>query len=129
MDLRELQGLEQFTGSENFYRINRMCPNVIMTDGAHHVAIHAEAYWLMEAIASHLRYSVHDTDKGETYVVCKLTVKDKQADIVIDNGNDGARRVEYAHQRIEYTDFPLDAMMLYATYDGEYWTIMLPSEY
>lgn len=129
MDLRELEGLEQFTGSENYYRINRIYPNVIMTDGAHYVAVHAQAYWLMEAIASHIRYSVHNTDRDETYVVCKLIVKDNQADLIIDNGNDGARRAEYAHQRIEYTDFPLDEMKLYAAYDGEYWIVMLPSEY
>jgi hypothetical protein len=42
--------LAQFTGSDNWYRhgINR---NVLFTDGAHHVAEHGGAYWLLDEIA------------------------------------------------------------------------------
>ncbi len=32
-------------------------------------------------------------------------------------------------QGINYTDFPLDEIKLYVCYDGEFWCVMLPSEY
>ncbi|CAN1484479.1 hypothetical protein MCEMAEM4_00007 [Burkholderiaceae bacterium] len=35
----------------------------------------------------------------------------------------------YARQKIEYTDFPLSEIKLYCQFDGEYWVIMLTSEY
>ena len=36
---------------------------------------------------------------------------------------------EHARQEIPYTDFPMQAISLYACWDGEHWVIMLPSEY
>jgi len=36
---------------------------------------------------------------------------------------------EHARQEIEYTDFPLSEMVLYACWDFEHWVLMLPSEY
>ena len=32
-------------------------------------------------------------------------------------------------KQIPYTDFPMEAVSLYACWDGEHWVIMLPSEY
>ena len=36
---------------------------------------------------------------------------------------------EHARREIPYTDFPMQAISLYACWDGEHWVIMLPSEY
>jgi hypothetical protein len=36
---------------------------------------------------------------------------------------------EHARQAIPYTDFPMSEITLYASWDGEHWVIMLPSEY
>jgi hypothetical protein len=36
---------------------------------------------------------------------------------------------EHARLEIPFTDFPLDEQTLYASWDGEHWVIMLPSEY
>ena len=33
---------------------------------------------------------------------------------------------EHAMQEIPYTDFPMQAISLYACWDGEHWVIMLP---
>ena len=35
----------------------------------------------------------------------------------------------FIHQAIEFTDFPLTEIDLYCAFDGEDWTLMLPSEY
>jgi hypothetical protein len=47
------------------------------------------------------------------------------ADIVIEDGN----TQELAKQHIEYTDFPLDTFVFYAVWAGEFWVLMLTSEY
>ena len=45
--------------------------------------------------------------------------------MVYEDGNDH----ELARQEIAYTDFPLEAITLYACWDTQHWVIMLPSEY
>ena len=35
----------------------------------------------------------------------------------------------FIQQAIEFTDFPLTEIDLYCAFDGEHWTLMLPSEY
>jgi hypothetical protein len=45
--------------------------------------------------------------------------------LTLDDGNDNV----LAEQFIEYTDFELDMIKLYACYNGDVWVIMLPKEY
>ena len=47
------------------------------------------------------------------------------AEIVIEDGNTNA----LAKQQIEYTDFPFENFMFYAVWAGEFWVLMLRSEY
>jgi hypothetical protein len=47
------------------------------------------------------------------------------AQVVIDDGDENI----LAQQVIEYTDFPLNEITLFACWTGEYWVIMLTSEY
>ena len=114
--------LTQFSGTENYYRI---MPNVLMTDGAKFVADKAGAYWLMTAIASYLP----DFTNKETFIVAnlkvKLTATASTALLKLDDGNDNI----LAEQFIEYTDFELDELKLYACYNGDVWVVMLPREY
>ena len=114
--------LTQFSGTENYYRI---MPNVLMTDGAKFVADKAGAYWLMTAIASYLP----DFTNKETFIVAnlkvKLTATASTALLKLDDGNDNI----LAEQFIEYTDFELDELKLYACYNGDVWVLMLPKEY
>ena len=44
--------LDQFTGSEHWYR-HPLYPSITYTDGAHHVAEAGGAFWLLDAIVSH----------------------------------------------------------------------------
>lgn len=109
--------LNQFIGTEKYYRITRIH---FLTDGTKYLAEKAQSFWLMDAIASHLPKYFHDT-----FCVANLTVNKSSAVLKIDDGNGNV----YASQKIEYTDFPLNEIKLYCSFDGEYWVIMLTSEY
>src|SRR6202142_3799198 len=99
--------LAQFTGSESWYRhaINR---NVLYTDGAHHVAEHGGAYWLLDQIAI-----IQPYDKAvaaEEFQVWKLVVRpDRTATL---NCEDGNYNVVYT-QQLELTDFPVETITLW----------------
>jgi hypothetical protein len=109
--------LSQFIGTEKFYRIT---PRHLLTDGTKYLAEKAHSFWLMDAIASHLPKYFHDY-----FCVANLKVNGTRAVLTIDDGNGNV----YAKQSIEYTDFPLKEIKLYCSFDGEYWVIMLTSEY
>jgi len=113
------QDLNQFTGSENWYRhaLNR---NVLYSDGAKYVADEGGAYWLLDAIALCQRHERRVAAKP--FQVWRLTVReDRTASLVCDDGNDN---IVYA-QHIEFTDFPADEITLWFA-NG---VIYLPSEH
>ena len=114
--------LHNFSGTEHYYRIT---PDTVMTDGAKFVADKGEAYWLMIAIASYLP----ELTCKETFIVATLnvtpTATSRHAILKLDDGNENVP----AQQYIEYTDFELDEIKLYACYNGDVWVIMLPREY
>lgn len=114
----DLETLNQFTGTERYYRISR---KHLLTDGTKYLAEHAECFWMMDAIASHLE-EIGTTD---WFVVVKTIVRDSAALMIYGDGNDR----EHARQEIPFTDFPLPEITLYASWDGEHWVIMLPNEY
>jgi hypothetical protein len=117
---RELKNaLSYFTGTTKYVRIS---PKTVLTEGAHYLAETASCYWLMDLYASHL--SVIDPDV-ESFTCLKLIKSDNGADIVIEDGNTHA----LAQQHLEYTDFPLDTFVFYAVWAGEFWVLMLRSEY
>ena len=110
--------LAQFTGTQHYYQIS---PYAMLTDGTKHLAHEAVAYWLMDAIASYLP----QFSGREEFIVAKLNVAASKADLVLDNGNGHVLDT----QHIEYTDFPLSNIQLYACWGGEFWVLMLTSEY
>ena len=110
--------LKHFTGTERYYRISR---RHLLTDGAKYLAELASCFWLMDAIASHLS----EMGTNEWFVVIKTQVKRTRAVMVYQDGNGR----ELARQEIGYTDLPTDHIDLYASWDGDHWVIMLPSEY
>ena len=114
-----LSALSQFTGTEKYYRLY---PKVVLTDGTKYLADEAGCYWLMDLYASHL--ALIDANV-ESFTCLKLIKSDNGADIVIEDGNTHA----LAQQHIEYTDFPLDTFVFYAVWAGEFWVLMLRSEY
>jgi hypothetical protein len=120
METKELQNaLAQFTGTEHYYQIY---PKVVLTDGTKYLADVAGCYWLMDLYASHLA----SVDPNiESFTCLKLTKRGLGAEIVIEDGNTYA----LTKQQIEYTDFPLKNLMFYAVWAGEFWVLMLQSEY
>ena len=113
-----LNHLEQFYGTQYYYPL---WPKVFLTDGAQFLAQEAACYWLMDAIASYLP----QFNGREEFIVAKLNVAASKADLVLDNGNGHVLDT----QHIEYTDFPLASIQLYACWGGEFWVLMLTSEY
>ena len=117
-----LQDLPNFYGTENYYRLSPVFPNFVLTDGALYLAENAGAFWLMDAIASHL-----GSYKNEGFVVAKL-LRAKASNgwiLRLEDGNDGL----LADQIIEYSDFPLDEITLYVIQQDDLWVILLTSEY
>lgn len=112
--------LAHFTGSETFYR-HALMRSVVYTEGVQYLAERASAYWLVDKIAA---LQLESKIKREAFQVWKLTVADSKATLVCEDGNNNAVYSE----RIEFTDFPLDHINLYAVM-GEQRVIMLPSEY
>jgi len=110
--------LTEFTGTERYYRISR---RHLLTDGTKYLAEQAECFWLMDAIASHLV----EIGTADWFVAVKITVQNSAALMVYSDGNGN----EHARQEIPYTDFPVARQVIYASWDGEHWVLMLPSEY
>ena len=115
-----LNTLPNFYGTESYHRWSVLFPRFVMTDGAKYIADSCDAYWLMDAIASHFK-----SYKSNGFVVAKLKQHKKGFVLRIEDGNDNA----FATQAIEYSDFPLDETMLYVVDNGDFWVILLPSEY
>ena len=110
--------LSLFTGTEHYYRLNRLC---LLTDGTKYLAEAAGAFWLMDAAASYLI----ELGTADWFVQVKLVVTGSSAVLTLEDGNGHVR----ARQVIPYTDFPIPQQILYACWDGEHWVLMLPSEY
>jgi len=110
--------LNQFIGTEKYYRISR---RHLLTDGTKYLAEAAECFWMMDAIASHLC----EIGTEDRFVSVRVQVTESRAVMIYEDGNDR----EHARQEIPYTDFPLNSITLFACWDQENWVIMLPSEY
>lgn len=109
--------LQQFTGSETFYR-NPLFRGSIYTEGVKYLADKAGCYWLIDDIFAHQALAAL---KGQPFQVWKITVQHHRAEIAVEDGNDTILKTF----RISYTDFPLEAFTLWLVDN----TLMLPSEY
>lgn len=117
------KSLVQFTGTEEWHRWSVLFRNALLTDGTKYLAETAGAYWLMDIIASWNK--TDDKVMDEYFQVWRLEVHpDHSATITATDGNDN----EIARQEIEYTDFPLQEIELYASNEDDYIIIMLKSE-
>lgn len=122
--------LAHFTGSQEFYR-HPLNQQVVYTEGVRFLAEQAEAFWLVDAIASYfgspeMRDAIETDSRLESLQFWKLTVQDNAAELVMaaDTGVPPAIR-----QRIEFTDFPLEQIDIWAGFNGDGWTLYLPSEH
>ena len=123
--------LAQFTGSTQWFRheFNRA---VIYTEGIRYLAEHGKAYWLIDAIASHLASAEFHraASKDERISLMhfwKLAVKPDQSALLTAIPDSG--EPEFIQQTIPFTDFPLDEIDVWAQRDSRHWVLLLPSEY
>jgi hypothetical protein len=115
-----LNALPNFYGTENYYHYSPIFKNFLLTDGAKYIAEACDAYWLVDLFASHL-----PAYKDEGFAVLYLKVKGGKATVQIEDGNGKVLK----KQKIEYTDFPLDQIVLYCCPQDDQFVLMLPSEY
>ena len=121
-----LENLNQFTGSENYFR-HGIVRNFIYTDGVKYVADEAGAYWLIDEIALANKFDIKL--KGEDFQTWKLTVNDSKAALVCTDGNNHI----LISKEIPFTDFPADHIDFYVVSAEDFGEgvrmMMLPSEY
>jgi hypothetical protein len=108
--------LGMFTGSETLYR-NPLYGALTYTEGARHVAMAGEAWWLLDLIAS---YRNRRKVRGEAFQIWTLTVTGQAGLVTCDDGNDH----QLVSQLIPFTDFPLATITLLVCDH----VLMLPSE-
>ncbi len=113
------------TGTSQYIKHN-MNRNLVFTDGVNQVRTDADAFWLVDAIASH--------QKTEEFQIWELKVNSDKSAVLTMKEDSG--RPELVRQEIPYTDFPLDEIKFYVELGGygtaDHWTpclvLMLPSE-
>lgn len=115
--------LAGFTGTESYHRLTCM-HNFLATDGVAYLAEHAGVFWLMDVIASHL--SSVPRDQG--FVIARYAGT-PGASGLFSLTDDIPANETYAMQSIEFSDFPLDEIVLYVVRQGAQWVVMLRSEY
>lgn len=130
MSALSLADLRQFTGGGDCYQ-HELNSRVIYTEGVRYLAEHGGAYWLIDAIASYygspqMRRAIASDPRLETLQFWTLTVHDTAAQLVAraDSGNE-----PFILQDVPFTDFPLERVDVWAGFDGQRWTLYLPSEH
>ena len=110
--------LSQFIGTTQYHRVSL---NLVLTDGVHFLAEKAGAFWLVDVVRS-----VLPNMGKQDFLSIKLNKRENSSAIVtITDGNE----TELYKQEIEYTDFPLDEIQLFAQKSWRDWVLMLTSEY
>lgn len=104
--------------SENYWA--HWTKRLVYTDGVKCLADNAEAYWLVDIVAS---YQGQHPAKNEPFQCWVLSRRTGTAFVI--EMNDGRTKNAMIRQEIEFSDFPLDTITLYLC-DG---VLMLTSEY
>lgn len=107
--------LDMFTGTQHWYK--HMC-GTTYTDGIKYLADKAQAYWLLDIVASY-----QPKHKDKPFQIWKLTVNKDQTAVV--TMKEDSNKPIVIKQKIPYTDFPLHEIEFYCI-DG---VMLLKSEY
>lgn len=122
---REIEdGLAQFYGTDQYHRLSPLHGKLVCTDGVAWLAEAAGAYWLIDAIASWQPTALKDPMLREIQF-WRLKRDGAGARLAcLRDSND-----EAFAQEIEFTDFPLDEIELFACQCDPYIVLMLRTEY
>jgi hypothetical protein len=126
--------LPSFTGTTTWTRYSpALFRQLLLTDGVKFLADNAGAYWLCDAIGSHIFTNPRLSPQLEYFQVwtfrrAAINELDKPHRLWVTNGNDKKAIVE---QLIDYSSFPLPEIVLWAVWDEgmDAFVLMLPSEY
>lgn len=110
------QELSQHYGTENYYK-HPLNATMVYTDGVKAFAEAAEAYWLLDIMATEVAALL----ETEEFLSIELIVAGGKAKLFADDGNSTILYV----RDIEYTDCPTGSWKFFMTND----VLMLPSEY
>lgn len=119
--------LDQFTGTESYYR-HRFLNSLLYTDGVKFLAEEGEAYWLIDAIASHqINPQVQSHPQLQEIQFWELSVDESNSATLTCSWDTDEPVVT---QKIGLTDFPLKQVQIYvqAAEKGRK-VMLLPSEY
>lgn len=108
--------LAQYYGTEHYYK-HQLSKSMVYTDGARAFAQLAEAYWLLDIIATEIAPLL----KTEDFLSIEVMVAKDKARIHVDDGN----QAMLYKKSISYTDCPAGEWMFFLTNN----VLMLPSEY
>ena len=125
------QELRQFRGDLIRFRhmLNR---SVIYTPGVQYLAEAGGAYWLIDAIASYLSPGfVRQAAAADPRIAAMhfWTLTLGEANTAVLEARADSPCEPFVRQEIEYTDFPLETVSVWAAHDGQQWTLYLPSEH
>jgi hypothetical protein len=124
--------LLQFMGDLVRYR-HPLNQKVIYTPGVRFLVENAEAYWLIDAIANWIASPefasavVQSPPIGHLHYWI-LTV-DSAARTAVLHAERDCGIPPFITQKIEFTDFPLDEICIWAVFDGSHWTLSLLGEH
>lgn len=128
--------LAQFTGTERYIQ-HALCKHVVFTDGVDYLRQHADCFWLVDAIASHLPPPLKCVEKyGEEFAQFHIWTLTQNGDGAVLEAKSDTHAPVKIKQEMEYTDFPFGGSGKFKLYVGPQemaggrlvYVIMLPSE-
>jgi len=128
MNATELEGsLDQFIGTEAYHKLSPLHGGLVVTDGVLFLAQEGEAFWLIDAIASHQPEALKDPSLRDYQFWTLEVAANKSAVLTCERDKDDVA----IRQEIPFTDFPMDKVRVWVQPlgDGRHWVAMLPSEH
>lgn len=119
------EDLRQFTGTTQWFAIGAPFPDVIFTEGVEYLAREGQAQWLVVAIAAHL--TTKPAFRLDHMLFWKLTKGENDSAVLTAVRDTGLPPC--VRQVIPWTDFPLQEVEIWSSFNGEVWTLYLPSEH
>ena len=108
-------------------RLSNIFPNIVVTPGVVGLAEEAKAYWLLDAIASHIAVRRAVVDRSDLWF-WRIEVRPSGGAVLTCRLDGGIEPV--ITQDIAYTDFPLESADIWAGRNEiGGWTLYLPSEH
>lgn len=127
-----MENLGLFTGGGIRFR-HPLFRSVLYTEGVQYVAEKGQAFWLIDDIAAHIqspemKKAINEVDFRLSEMQFWTLEKrpDSSARLYCQADSDEPMAIE---QEIRYTDFPMDDIKIWAAFDGQHWTLYLPSEH